>query len=56
MELGAEVNSDTPNPYKILDHRFDSGMNNPPGHYRNEGTNGHIHIAKAGKGHISVDN
>ena len=56
LELGNEVNLASPNPYKVLDHRFDSGNNPEPGHYANEGENGHIHIAKAGKGHISVDN
>lgn len=52
LELGKEVNSTASNSYKVLDHRFDSGNNPPPGHYMNEGQAGHIHIANAGKGLI----
>ena len=41
-------------PYKVLDHRFSNSNNE--GHYKDEGSNGHIHIGRAGKGHISVNN
>ena len=54
LELAQEVNTNVPMPYKVLDHRFSNSNNE--GHYKDEGSNGHIHIGRAGKGHISVNN
>jgi len=37
---------------KVLDHRFNSGNNSSPGHYKFGGTEGHIHIHNK---HIGVN-
>ncbi|MBL7705486.1 MAG: hypothetical protein JNM21_08035 [Taibaiella sp.] len=58
LELAEEVNRGSDSEIKSLDHRFDSGNNDAPGHWgrdpagQHEGTNGHIHH---GNQHIKVN-
>jgi RHS repeat-associated protein len=46
LDLATEVNADPAATIQVkaLDHRFTSGNNPAPGHFKFEGPNGHIHI------------
>jgi RHS repeat-associated protein len=55
LQLGNEVNAGSLNPLKLLNHTFSSGNNPSPGHFANEGTNGHIHVGHGKNSHIPVN-
>lgn len=55
LELTEDVNKNAARQFKKLDHRFNSGNNNIPGHFKHEGTNGHIHIDNINSNHIPIN-
>ena len=55
LDLASDVNKNATQKQKVLDHRYSSGKNKPPGHFKHEGTNGHIHVGNANKGHVPVN-
>ncbi len=56
LTMAQDANKNATRQLEVRDDRFSKGKNSPPGHTKHEGSNGHVHVGNAGKGHIPVDN